>query len=344
MNIKAGILAAIFLMILFATLTVWGGIQALRSGRKIPYYRLKQERIVHGWRLFFLGVLLALAAYWMGSYGEPTVYMFYKPSVTPSLTPTITLTLTTTLTPTVTPTPSITLTPAISNTPPFTSTPFMPAAVGTLFKSVITPNPDAIFSPLVFGRSIDLTNYQAVDPGNVFQNPIKRIVALYSYDNMVPGAQWTALWYRDGTLVHYETAAWDGTTGGQGYADWAPDPSEWQPGNYEVQIFVGLDWKVVGRFTVKGKAPAAKATPRASATVTDTASPVTHFTLTRTPTLVPTSTPPPSATPPPSSTLQPTLTRPPTDTPWPSVTPTITQTRFPTSTPRPTDTPWPKAE
>jgi hypothetical protein len=121
---------------------------------------------------------------------------------------------------------------------------------------------------------------------------------------MTPGAQWTALWYRDGQLVHIETKPWDGETGGWGFADYAPSPEKWLPGRYVVQIFVGLDWKVVGEFLVEGFPP--------TATVTRTP------TLTRTPTATRTLT----RTPLPTSTQQPTLTLRPSDTHQPSQTPT----------------------
>ncbi len=72
---------------------------------------------------------------------------------------------------------------------------------------------------------------------------------------MTPNAQWTALWYRDGKLVHYETIPWDGEVGGYGFTEWKAPPEDWLPGTYEVQIFVGLDWKVVGEFILQGDSP-----------------------------------------------------------------------------------------
>src|SRR5258705_5980954 len=74
---------------------------------------------------------------------------------------------------------------------------------------------------------------------------------------MIPGSQWTALWYRDGQLVHYDTIPWDEKVGGYGITDWKAPASEWLPGTYEVQIFVGLDWKVVGQFILQVDAPTA---------------------------------------------------------------------------------------
>jgi type VI secretion system secreted protein VgrG len=113
----------------------------------------------------------------------------------------------------------------------------------------------------------------------------------FSYDGMAPGVQWTAIWLRESQLVHFETKPWDGTTGGYGFTDWNPPAHEWLPGIYQVQIFAGLDWKVVGEFTVEG--PAATASP----------------TLTRTPTTRPTATRTPSPTPTvPTSTRRPSQT------------------------------------
>ena len=72
---------------------------------------------------------------------------------------------------------------------------------------------------------------------------------------MTPNAQWTALWYRDGKLVHYETIPWDGEVGGYGFTEWKAPPEDWLPGTYQVQIFVGLDWKVVDQFILQGDSP-----------------------------------------------------------------------------------------
>ena len=156
-------------------------------------------------------------------------------------------------TPTITSTPTITFTPAITDTPPFTTTPFIPLAIEALFESVITPNPNAAFSQLQFTRNC--SNFLEFEAAAVFQNPTRYICGVFTYAEMLPGSQWTALWYRDGELVHYETIPWDGETGGYGFTEWEAPPEEWLPGNYEVQIFVGLEWKVVGQFILQGDAP-----------------------------------------------------------------------------------------
>jgi hypothetical protein len=225
----------------------------------------------------------------------------------------------------------------VSNTPTITPTPRVPLAIENEFTSQVTPNPAAIFSPLVFTQEID-ENFMPVNPGEVFQNPVGHLYAQFSYDQMTPGAQWTALWYYGSELIHYETKPWDGGTGGFGYTDWNPEPHLWQPGEYEIQIFVGFEWKTSGRFIVEGDAP----TPLPSATPTSSPSPTATATGTRTatptrtitPTRTSTRTPAPTATRTVTRTPWPTATFPPTRTPRPTLTPTRTQT--PTLTPSPT--------
>jgi type VI secretion system secreted protein VgrG len=174
--------------------------------------------------------------------------------------------------------------------------------IEALFESEVTPNPNAVFSPLQFTSNCD--NLAEIEAATVFQNPINYMCAVFSYDQMTPGAQWTALWLRDGKMIHYETLPWDGEVGGYGFTEWEAPASEWLPGAYTVEIFVGLDWKIVGQFLLEGDAPTAlptdtpTRTPTASrtSTPTRTSTPSRTPTITRTPTL--TQSPAPTASPP----------------------------------------------
>jgi len=296
MDIHAGLMATALLAVVFAWFSLRGGLRALQSARKMTFYRLRRQRQAGGWRLLGLALLLLALALWLPFYGEPLVYQYFPPSPTPSRTPTITPIPTLTLSPTMTLSPTITDTPVITDTPTITPTPFIPLAVLALFQSSITPNPEAVFSPLQFSTKME--NMQAVAPTTFFQNPVGHMYATFTYDKMLPGVQWTALWYYEGHLVHAETKPWDGATGGYGFADWNPSPDQWKPGRYEVQLFVGEEWKVVGRFFVAGEPP----------TLTPTRTPTPTFTPTPTRTSSPTpaSTPSPSGTPlPPSPTSSP---------------------------------------
>jgi hypothetical protein len=330
LDIHSAIQTALVISIFALILSIWFGIQSIRKARSLPFFRMRRETMTRGWRLLGWALFWAVLALLLNSRIEPLIYSFYPPTATPSPTSTITLTPTITLSPTITVSPSITNTPLVSNTPTITPTPHIPLAVELLFESTITPNPDAAFSDLTFTDGLD-SQYRPLKPGDVFQNPINHMYAVFSYDQMVVGSQWTALWYRDEELVHYETLPWNGGSGGLGFTDWEPDPSEWLPGQYEVQIFVGNIFRISGRFTVEGEPP----TPRPSSTPTSTVTPSRTSSPTRTP--FPTQTPVPTRTPrpPPTPYLSPTPTLKPT--PYPTLTrtstPTVTLTRTPTYKP-----------
>ena len=323
LDIHTAVLATLIMAIVFAVIFVWMGIRAIRKARTLKFFRMRRDRMVTGWRLILSALLLVIVAFLLNRFAEPVIYSFYPPTATLTATPTITQTPTITLTPTITRTPTITTTPSVTDTPTPSPTPHVPLAIEIQFTSVVTPNPAAIFSPLQFGRALD-ENFQPVEPAIVFQNPVKHLYAQFTYDGMLVGVQWTALWFRGTEVVHYETKPWDGGTGGIGYTDWNPEPYLWLPGLYEVQIFAGQQWKVIGTFTVEGDAP----TPPPSPTPT--------FTVTPTPSSTPTRTPRPTSTstftpgPSPTQTLRPSATR---TSRYPTGTPTVTKTRMPTYTP-----------
>ncbi len=324
------------LCVLGALLNLWIGIRALRTAPHLRYFRQRREGVLRGWRALFSSILLIGFAFALGGPGKQIADRILPPTPTPSLTPTITPTASITLTPTITPIPSITPTPAESYTPTVTPTPYIPLAIETRFESTVTPNPEAVFSQLIFSQGLD-EDYRPLNPGTVFQNPVGHLYALFSYDGMTPQAQWTALWWRGDELVYFETKPWDGTTGGFGYTDWNPAPQEWLPGEYQVQIFVGMAWKSVGSFTVEGEPPTPSPTPTPTRTPSPTRTPrptATPITPTATRTPWPTATPvTPTATRTPRPTATRTPTRTPRPTPLPTNTPTPTITRWPTGTP-----------
>ena len=272
LDIKAGVLAATLITLAFFLISAISGAQTLISGRKVKFFKMRRDQMLRGWRLIALGLFWMIAALGIFFFGEPTVYHFITPSPTipASLTPSITPSISTT--PTITETPTITLTPAESYTPTASSTPFMPAEVEVRFEGRLTPPAEAAFSPLTFTNIGLDEDYNPVGSGVQFTNPVGHMYGHFTYARMADDIQWTALWYRDGELVHYETLPWNGGSGGSGYTDWDPAPDLWLPGEYTVQIFLGTDFQIAGTFTVMGEPPTATATqtPQPSSTPSPT--------------------------------------------------------------------------
>ncbi len=322
LDIKTGVTTIVVLAALAVLISLWSGYRTIKSGQRLPFFRKRREAVARGWRLIFLAFVWAGVAIAVNRYAEPVAYTVFPPS------PTVTNTGTITPTPTITLTPTISPTPTITNTPSVTNTPSMPQSVATLFQSTITPNPDSVISAPVFARALE--DGFPVEPSNEFQNPIDTLYGSFSYDKMLTGSQWSALWYRGDQLVCVETLPWDGGTGGYAYSECTLTPDQWLPGEYELQIFVGTMWMNSGQFVVIGDAPTARPTVPPTATRTPTAtlgpSPTPSPrppTLTPTITLTPTRTrtPAPTNTRPPTSTVVPTRTLRATDTRWPSPTP-----------------------
>jgi type VI secretion system secreted protein VgrG len=333
LDIRTFMRALVIILGALSVLVFASGVAGIRDSRRMKYYRLRRSRLLAGWRMLVISIGLVGLTLLVRQYGEPVAYQVFEPSPTPSLTQTSTVTPTITLSPTITETPTITPTLSETYTPTPTQTPSVPLAVEAQFSGTLTPPPEAVFSPLRFAQGIDLA-YNPINPNTSFNNPITRMYAIFSYDKMANDVQWTALWYRDGELIYFETQPWDGGTGGFGFSDWEPEPEEWLPGFYQVQIFVGLDVKVVGEFEVFGFPPTKSPTPSDTPTITPTLTPTASNTptITLTPTITvtrwPTLTPTPTRTP-----FPPTATKIPSSTPLPTITPVPTRTFPPSATP-----------
>lgn len=328
-DILSFISTLMFIALIGGFISIWRGIVTIRESRKSRYYRLRRNKLLYGWRLVLRSFWLLALAIFLQVFGEPTAYRYFDITPTMTLSPTITPIPTGTISPTVTLSPTITLTPEFTNTPTATLTPHIPLVIEIQFEGNVTPPAEAAFSLPIFSTSIDAL-LKPIRPNTLFTNPVGQIFGNFSYANMADGVQWTSLWYRNGELVFYETLIWNGGSGGLGYTDWHPEPEEWLPGNYQVQIFTGLELKIIGEFIVEGDAVTATPTPTVTLTPTDTStptlSPTPHPTQTRTPVT-------PSITPQPTQTRTMTPTRQPTSThtpATPSITPQPTQTRTPT--------------
>ena len=283
LDIRAGVIAATILALIFFLMSTITGIQTILGSRKIKFFNLSQDQMKRGWRLVVLGVFFGIISALVYFFGEPIAYTIITPSptvpasLTPSPSPSASVT------PTITETPTITLTPAESYTPLPTSTPHIPVAVEARFTGKLTPPAEAAFSPLTFTNIGLDEDYNPIGPGIQFTNPVGHLFAVYSYARLEDDIQWSALWYRGDELVHYESTPWKGGSGGYDFTDWDPAAELWQPGVYEVKIFLGLDFYVSGTFTVVGDPPTPTITPTSSATPLVTATPEPSSTISPTP-------------------------------------------------------------
>jgi len=250
-------------LLLAGIATLWSGWQQIRSARKLPFFMLRRRRTTQGWRLLFIGFILAVVAFLIQISGREVVYRIIPP--TPSLTPTNTITPTPTITqtPTITPIPSITPTASITPTSTITPTPFLPDEIREQIESEVTPNAEAVLSPIEVARQID-SNIQPVNSSNIFFLPVSKLFGAFSYNNMQEGVQWTAIWYLDGEVVCVESIAWDGGTGGYGYTEC--EQEAWIEAEYEIQIFIGEQWKVSTSFLIQSESPETTAGPEFTST------------------------------------------------------------------------------
>jgi hypothetical protein len=247
-------------LLLFAglLLSVLIGWRQITSAGRLPYFVMRRERASRGWRWIMLAMILGAGGLVAHLYGRPIAYRIVPP--TPSVTPTTTITPTSTITPT----PSITLTPTISATPTIsptateTPTPVLPEQIRVLIRETVTPRPDAVFSPIQVATSLDNGN-RAINPADTFDNPLAKLYGAFTYNNLQDGVVWTAIWYRGDEVVCFESMDWEDGTGGFGFTDC--QPGQWFPGDYEIQMFLGEEWKVSTRFSVVGEPPTATSTP-----------------------------------------------------------------------------------
>jgi hypothetical protein len=228
---------------------VWAGWRKVHGSGGLRFYSLRRQRAASGWRMMGVGALAGLVGILLLAYGRPIAYAIVPP--TPSTTPTSTPTLT----PTVTQTRTITSTPEATATATETPTPSLPEPILVTFHETITPGTSAALSPILVATRLDGFN-RPLDARTEFEQTARRLFGAFTYDGLQDGLRWTAIWRRGATIVCLESKPWDGGTGGYGYTECAPQAG-WEPGEYEIQMFLGEVWWVSARFTILG----ATATP-----------------------------------------------------------------------------------
>jgi hypothetical protein len=263
------------------------GVRALRLGSRTIYFRHRRQRVLAGWWMTGAGILLAFVAALMFHPQNPLLVPA-PPSPTPVIIASL-VPVTPSRTSTPTPHPSRTMTVPASPTP----TPHLPLSLEIMVISSVTPQASATVGEIRF--STTLNNGYPIGNRYEWINPLTRMYASFVYTHMTYGAQFTVLWFRNGELVFFESGPWQAGGHGRASSKWEPAPHEWHPGEYEVQFFVGTEWKATGYFTVTGEPPPSTFTPAPTVTRTPvptwTSSPVPSETPTAAPSRTPTATP-----------------------------------------------------
>ena len=222
------------------------GWRSLSGSRGLRFHNLRRDRLRRGWSWIVAGIALLLAGVVTGTVGRSVGHRAFPP------TPTITLSPTVTRTPTLTRTPTVTLTPRETLTPTPTSLPVLPQPIAILVRETITPPAGAAFSPIVVASRLDEFN-RPLDGASQWTNPPARLFGAFTYDQLQDGVRWTGLWrLGDQVVCEPDTQIWDGGTGGYGYTECEPLDG-WKLGTYEIQLFLGDQWRASSTFEVVGE-------------------------------------------------------------------------------------------
>jgi hypothetical protein len=270
----AGILLAAAIIVILI------GVFMLRRAPRQPFFLARQQTAAAGWRLLLVASFILLLAGLVRWTGTPVALQIITPTPSLTFTPSITYTPSITQIPTDTFTPTITFTPSRTSIPSATGIPTLPAAVLRDFTSNVIPSPEIRIAPLVFTTTYT-SDLQPLQKSKVFFNPVQRVAGIFSYQGINLGVQFTALWLRNGELVFWKTEPWNQEPNGTGLTQWNLTPDVFQPGAYEVLIYIGTKWYISGQFDIVGPVPTATTSP----TPSDTRLPVI---LTPTQTQIPT--------------------------------------------------------
>ena len=240
------------------------GVRALRLGSRTIYFRHRRQRVLAGWWMTGAALLLAgLAA--LTFHPQNPLLVPVPLTATPleraSLTP---------ATPSRTSTPTPRPSRAVTATASPTATPHLPLSLEIMVISSVTPQASATIGEIWFSDA--LNGVYPVGNRLEWSNPLSRMYASFVYTHMTYGAPFTVLWFRNGELVFFDPPEpWQAGGRGRGSSKWEPAPHEWHPGEYEVQFFVGTEWKATGHFSVTGEPPSPTFTPTLTLTRTSTA-------------------------------------------------------------------------
>jgi hypothetical protein len=237
-------------VLLASIIPVMMAIYQMDRARRAPFYAARGAALQRVRRWALVALLMVVVALNLLVVAPRLARILGRPEEPAGDTPTPTVVVTCTSCPTRTPTVTPTRRPTA--TPPFIPT---PTSKVRLPESAATPLPDAV--PAGEGAHITVITLaaerdeagQPVDPGAEFPPGDHRVYLFISYEGMANGVAWTFAIYRDGELVDSATQMWEWGPAGKTYLYFKP-PGGYEPGMYEMQVFVEERLQGVAQFVI----------------------------------------------------------------------------------------------
>lgn len=227
--------------------------QFLKS-RRAPYYILRERAlrraktwVMVGLAVFCLGLIVLILAPRLAHPPSSTVPTPTGPAVI-TLTPSAAPSSSATPPPSATPTPRPTAIPSPTSESPLPTVP--PSGLPTPPSSPLPAGPDAEIEFTALAMEKDASGLP-VNPGSEFPPGQHAVYVFFTYEGMRNGVERTFAWYKDDDFFERcsQTALWE--WGDRGRTSYFCEPSSgWEPGSYEVRVFVEDVLQFVAEFEI----------------------------------------------------------------------------------------------
>jgi hypothetical protein len=239
-------------VLLASIIPVMVAIYQMDRARRAPFYVARAAALQRVRRWALVALLMVVVALSLLVVAPSLARLLGRPEWPARETPTPTAAAMVTSTPRPTRTPTVTPTRRPTATPPFIPTPTPdvrpPESAATPLPNAVPAGEGAHITVITLAAGRDEAG-QPVDPGTEFPPGDHRVYLFISYEGMANGVAWTFAIYRDGGLVDSATQMWEWGTAGKTYLYFKP-PGGYEPGLYEMQVFVEERLQGVAQFVI----------------------------------------------------------------------------------------------
>lgn len=239
-----------YALLIISIVPIGLSIPQFRKARSAPYYAIRRDALKLAVRWMWAALaLLALAAILL-VVAPRLIQVVSAPTPVPTATqtsvPIPTHTPRSTNTPTVTPTRRPTATAPPIPTP--TSAVPLPEPALSPLPSAVPASPDAHIELQSLAMEKDASGLP-VDPGNEFPPGDHWVYLFFTYEGMQNGVARTFAWYKDGEFLERcsDTGLWEWGDHGR---TWYRCPGVWEPGTFEIHVFIETRLQGVAQFVI----------------------------------------------------------------------------------------------